>query len=120
MPLGSVADNLRAEVTSAIDSSGATAMLAGGPITLVGASIDATRRGGDTDMSINDTVSGNGLAGTICAPATRTCLPSLAETAIWAEALTANKPKIAAVVQPSRRCLVVIDRSPKAVLCVTA
>src|SRR5207302_9020882 len=72
-----------AAVTSAIDSSGATATESGGPTTLAGASISATTRGGVKRRSMIATVSGAGFGTAVVTPFTRTALLSLAETARW-------------------------------------
>jgi len=70
-----------AEVTSAIDSSGAIATDVGGPTTLAGASISATTAGGVARRSMIATVSGAGFGGTFATPLSRTSLLSFAETA---------------------------------------
>jgi len=61
----------------------ATATLVGGPIMLVDVRTVPSTRGGFWPMSMTDTESGVRLAG---ASPGRSCLPSLAETAIWAAA----------------------------------
>ena len=70
-----------AAVTSAIDSSGATATESGGPNTLEGALISATSRGGDARRSMIATVSGAAFVATFTTPASSTALLSFAETA---------------------------------------
>jgi hypothetical protein len=81
---GSAGSILVAAVTSATDSSGATATLEGGPTTLVGALISATIFGGDVPRSMIVTASGAGFCTTVFTPSISTALLSLAETAICA------------------------------------
>src|SRR5262249_12356160 len=67
-------------VTSAIDSSGATATLNGGPTTLPGTSSSATTFGGQLLMSITVKVSGAGLDTTVATPLTSATLLSLVDS----------------------------------------
>jgi hypothetical protein len=67
-------------VTSAIDSSGATATLKGGPTTLPGTSSSATTFGGQLFVSITVNVSGRGLFTTVAAPLTSSTLLSLVDS----------------------------------------
>src|SRR5215510_4471896 len=85
--LGSAGSSLVAAVTSAIDSSGATATLSGGPTTLAGALISWIALGGEAPRSMIVTLSAGGLAGTALTPSIRTALPSLAERASSAAAV---------------------------------
>src|SRR6266849_5085963 len=73
-----------AEVTSARLSSGVSATLSGGPITLLGASSSAMTLGFDDLRSMMLTVSAGGLATTVFTPFMRTSLLSFADTAISA------------------------------------
>src|SRR5262249_54027212 len=66
-------------VTSAIDSSGATATLNGGPTTLPGTSSSATTFGGQLLISITVKVSGGGLGTTVATPLTSATLLSFVD-----------------------------------------
>src|SRR5437879_1450163 len=83
---GSAGSILVAAVTSAIDSSAATATLEGGPTTLVGAWTSPIILGGEAERSMIVTVSGAGFCGTVLTPSTSTALLSLADTASCAKA----------------------------------
>jgi hypothetical protein len=84
--VASAGSSLLARVTSAIDSSGETATLIGGPTTLVGTFSSASTFGGFAPASMMVTVSGGGLATTLLAPLSSVALLSFAETTICAVA----------------------------------
>ncbi len=77
--VGSFGSSFSLAVTSASDSSGATATLKGGPTTLPGTSSSATTFGGQLLMSITVNVSGGGLFTTVATPLTSTTLLSLVD-----------------------------------------
>src|SRR5881296_3585531 len=77
--VGSPGSSFSLAVTSAIDSSGATATLNGGPTTLPGTSSSATTCGGQLLMSITVRVSGGGFFTTVATPLTSVTLLSLVD-----------------------------------------
>src|SRR5436309_5796678 len=77
--VGSPGSSFSLAVTSAIDSSGATATLNGGPTTLPGTSSSATTCGGQRLMSITVRVSGGGFFTTVATPLTSVTLLSLVD-----------------------------------------
>ena len=77
--VGSLGSSFSLAVTSAIDSSGATATLNGGPTTLPGTASSATTFGGQLLVSITVNVSGGGFVTTVATPLTSATLLSLVD-----------------------------------------
>src|SRR5438105_7296432 len=91
------------EVTSAKDSSGATATATGGPMTVVGAWTSATSRGAGPRRSITATVSGGGSVSTFTTPLSSTALPSLADSAIQPRPAAAPGAVVGGAAQAANR-----------------
>src|SRR5262245_51161935 len=81
--VGSFGSSFSFAVTSASDSSGASATLNGGPTTLPGTSSSATTFGGQLLMSTTVSVSGGGLFTTVVTPLTSPTLLSLVDRSSW-------------------------------------
>src|SRR5262247_4731640 len=101
--VGSAGSSFSLAVTSAIDSSGASATLNGGPTTLPGTSSSATTFGGQLLMSITVRVSGGGLFTTVATPLTSVTLLSLVESSSCACASDAQLSMASAATTAARR-----------------
>ena len=95
--VGSAGFTLSEFDNSAIDSSGVTAIICGGPDQLDGACSSATIFGGRALRSMSVTVSGGALATMTRTPSTRISVASFAETAICARTGSAESNSISSV-----------------------
>jgi hypothetical protein len=101
--VGSFGSSFSLAVTSASDSSGATATLNGGPTTLPGTSSSATTFGGHALMSMTESVSGGGLFTTVVVPLTRVTLLSLVDRSSCPWAVGTNATRVSSTTMPARR-----------------